>query len=75
MARFIVDVGNLDPKDIKAINELICDSILSKGYSGLITSNCVDDTNENQFYHEFDNNETNELSKKQIENFKAVCNQ
>jgi hypothetical protein len=72
MARFILDVANLKKEDIKYICQVIeRDSTLSKL---ICTINCIDETNENQFYTQFDNGETNELSKTQIQNFKNICN-
>ena len=78
MARFIVDVANIDGSDseVKAICEVICDALNNmESSSGVITAICIDRTNDNQFYTEFDNGQTNELSKKQIKEFKRVCNQ
>ena len=75
MARFIVDVGYINPKDIKAICEGICERIMQSDINyGIVTVNCIDESNDNQFYNEFENGETNELSETQINNFKKVCN-
>jgi hypothetical protein len=75
MARFIVDIASIDPKDIKKICVGICDRILEPDINyGMVTVNCIDESNDNQFYNEFDNGKTNELSIEQINNFKLVCN-
>jgi hypothetical protein len=76
MARFIVDIACIDPKDIKNICVAICDRILQPDINyGIVTVNCIDESDENQFYTEFDNGKTNELSETQINNFKKVCNE
>jgi hypothetical protein len=79
MARFILDIANLEENKVKAICEFVCDALLnaedSAKNSGIITINCIDKTNDNQFHNEFEDGETNELSVTQIENFKKVCNE
>lgn len=71
MARFILDVANCDRGDIEKIFEVLDrDEFLSRKNA---TIKCIDETNDNQFYTEYETN-TNELSEKQIENFKKICN-
>ena len=73
MARFILDVANLMPHQIKQLQDEIFDKTLVRNC--IATMNCIDETNNNQFYSEFENGKTNEHSAEQIENFKKVCNQ
>ncbi len=79
MARFILDIashndsGQMTELEAQKICESVCESLYDKT-SGIITIVPIDLSNENQFYSEFDNGETNELSKEQIENFKKICN-
>lgn len=78
MARFIVDIANINPKDIKNICKAICDRIGQDDINyGTVTANCIDHTNNNQFYNggDFTYGNTNELSQEQIDNFKKVCNE
>jgi hypothetical protein len=76
MARFIVDIDCINPKDIKNICKAICERILEPDINyGIVTVNCIDTSNDNQFYTEFEDGQTNELSKQQIENFNKICNQ
>ncbi len=72
MARFILDVANLMPHQIKQLQDEIFEKTLASRSIGTI--NCIDESNDNQFYNEFENGETNELSETQINNFKKVCN-
>ena len=77
MARFILDVGNLMPHQIEKLQQEIFDTdIVSKS---IATMNCIDESNENQFYsmdeEDIENGYTNSLSQKQIQNFNKVCNQ
>ena len=73
MARFILDVANLMPRQIKQLQDEIFDKTIVRNC--IATMNCIDETNNNQFYQDFDEGDTNELSAEQIENFKKVCNQ
>lgn len=75
MARFIVDVANLEATKVKEVCEAICNALNTEVTSGLISTNCIDITNANQFHNEFENGESNELSKSQIFAFKLICNQ
>lgn len=76
MARFILDIAGIDPKDIKKICVAVCDRIGDEDINyGIATMNCIDPTDTNQFYNEFENGETNELSQQQIDNFKRICNE
>ena len=71
MARFILDVANCDKNDIEKVFEILDrDKFLSLK---IATIKCIDETNDNQFYTEYENN-TNELSEEQINNFKKICN-
>jgi hypothetical protein len=72
MARFILDVANLMPHQIKQLQDEIFEKTLASRSIGTI--NCIDESNDNQFHTEFDNGETNELSETQINKFKEVCN-
>ncbi len=77
MARFIVDIANIAEKDIKNICKTICDRIGEDDINyGIVTVNCIDKTDNNQFYNggDYDYGNTNELSQEQIDNFKQVCN-
>lgn len=68
MARFILDVANLKPSEIKYIQEVIDrDTTLSELICTIV---CIDETNEGQFY---DNNglKSNRITNKQINNFKT----
>ena len=72
MARFILDVANLDSKGIANVLDLIDrDSFLSERITSI---RCIDETNENQFYC-WDIGTTpmmNVLSEKQIEEDKKI---
>ena len=72
MARFILDVANLDSKGIANVLDLIeRDSFLLKHVTSI---RCIDETNENQFYC-WDIGTTpmmNVLSEKQIEEDKKI---
>lgn len=71
MARFILDVANCDKNDIEKVFEILDrDKFLSLK---IATIKCIDETNDNQFYTEYEDN-TNELSEEQINNFKKICN-
>lgn len=65
MARFIVDVANVESEDIKNINIAITNGIEDNTSYGIITANCIDETNDNQFM-EFEDD--NYLSAEQILN-------
>jgi hypothetical protein len=72
MARFILDVANLDAKGIAEVLDVIeRDPFLAKGVTSI---RCIDETNDNQFYC-WDTGTTpmmNALSEKQIEEDKKV---
>ena len=73
MARFILDVANLMPHQIKQLQDDIFDRVLIVRNS-VATMHCIDETNENQFHNEFENCESNELTHEQIEKFNSICN-
>ena len=75
MARFILDIANLMPHQIEQLQDEILNNTLAKNC--ITTINCIDETNNNQFYNgsDFDYGNTNELSQEQIEYFKTICNQ
>jgi hypothetical protein len=72
MARFILDVANLDSKGIAEVLDVIeRDPFLAKGVTSI---RCIDETNNNQFYS-WDTGTTpmmNALSEEQIEEDKKV---
>jgi len=72
MARFILDVANLDSKGIAEVLDVIeRDPFLAKGVTSI---RCIDETNNNQFYC-WDTGTTpmmNALSEEQIEEDKKV---
>jgi hypothetical protein len=72
MARFILDVGNLDAEGISEVLDVIeRDPFLAKGLTSI---RCIDETNDNQFYS-WDTGTTpmmNVLSEKQIEEDKKI---
>ena len=75
MARFIIDIGNIEDFNMAEVCKDISNALIEySSYYEINTVNCIDNTNNNQFYTEFDNGETNELSEEQINNFKKVCN-
>jgi len=75
MARFIVDVANVDNDAIKdVINLMVTTLDNNKKSSGIITVHCIDETNTNQFYDKT-NDHSNELTLEQIQRFKEVCNE
>lgn len=74
MARFILDVANLNPRKVKEVCEAVCEALNTDLTDGVITVNCIDITNANQFHSEFENGESNELTEDQIFTFKQVCN-
>ena len=68
MARFILDVANLDRDGIKKVLTNCCDESLM---GGMVTITCVEETNENQFYNDVS---LNFLSKDQISKYnKRTC--
>ena len=73
MARFILDIANLMPHQIEQLQDEILNNTLAKNC--ITTINCIDETNNNQFYNDFDYGNTNELSIEQIKYFKTICNQ
>jgi hypothetical protein len=72
MARFILDVGNLDAEGISEVLDVIeRDPFLAKGLTSI---RCIDETNDNQFYS-WDTGTTpmmNVLSEGQIEEDKRI---
>jgi hypothetical protein len=72
MARFILDMANLDSKGIAEVLDVIeRDPFLAKGVTSI---RCIDETNDNQFYS-WDTGTTpmmNVLSEKQIEEDKKI---
>ena len=72
MARFILDIGNLDKKGIAEALEVVeRDPFLLKHVTSI---RCIDETNENQFFTwgKFTTPMMNVLSDKQIEKDKMV---
>lgn len=67
MARFIVDVANLKPEQIKKFAIAVGDIEIG---DGIISAVCIDETNDNQFH---DTPSKNYLSKEQINTFKKEC--
>lgn len=61
MARFILDVGNLDPVRIQKLMRNLCDDT-----NEIISITCIDETNTNQFYTE---TRKNRLTEDQIKNY------
>ena len=50
MARFILDIANVDTGH-EQLMERVCEDIVSGGYtSGIITINCIEETNKKQFH-------------------------
>jgi hypothetical protein len=81
MARFILDVANLLPHQIKEVQDAVLNADIV--HKSAATIHCIDETNENQFYSIFTKKDaeatgevmgTNELSKEQINYFKTICN-
>jgi|TARA_R110000803_G_scaffold169383_1_gene232382 hypothetical protein len=68
MARFILDVANLDEEGVKKVLTNCADESLM---GSMVTVTCIDKTNENQFY----NDETqNFLSKNQVNTYNSRIN-
>tara|TARA_B110001454_G_C12701774_1_gene426861 strand:- start:442 stop:663 length:222 start_codon:yes stop_codon:yes gene_type:complete len=63
MARFILDVANLDEEGIKKVLTNCADESLM---GNMVTITCIDETNENQFYND---ESQNFLSKEQINKY------
>ena len=63
MARFILDVANLDKDGIKKVLTTCADESLM---GNMVTITCVEETNENQFYND---ESRNFLSKEQINKY------
>ena len=63
MARFILDVANLDKDGIKKVLTNCCDESLM---GNMVFITCIDETNENQFYND---ESLNFLSKEQINKY------
>lgn len=73
MARFILDVGNIeDPKEAKKVMERVCDEL--GDYVARI--DVVDLTNTNQLYgqEDLDEGKTNALTSEQILEHSKRCN-
>lgn len=83
MARFILDVasfnefGIMTDEEIMKISKTVVDVLNDKTLTnGIITMNCIDESNENQFNDELEiqlGNGTNFFTNEQLINFKAVC--
>lgn len=73
MARFILDVANLDEEGAQRIMERVCDELADT----VTTIALVDVTNDNQFYNQDDIEEgnTNILTQSQIDAFNKQANQ
>ena len=72
MARFIVDIANIDPKKVKDICVAICDRMGEEDLDyGVVTALCIDDTNTNQFYNsdDIEGGNSNKLTLPQIIKF------
>lgn len=74
MARFVLDVANLTPRQIEKVKKQILNTKIAG--AGVSTINCIDETNENQFYpiEDINSGKTNEFSQAQIETFKKLAN-
>ena len=85
MARFILDVasfnefGIMTDEEIMKISKTVVDVLNDKTLTnGIITMNCIDESNENQFNDELDiqlGKKTNFFTNEQLINFKAVCDE
>jgi len=76
MARFIVDIANVDVDVIPDVMDMITEvAAYNNNTQGIVTVYCIDETNENQFNVQLDNGKTNELTEKQIQRFKEVCDE
>jgi len=76
MARFIVDIANVDVDVIPDVMDMITEVAADNNNTqGIVTVYCIDETNENQFNVQLDNGKSNELTEKQIQRFKEVCNE
>jgi hypothetical protein len=64
MARFIIDIANLSEIEIDNFMEELTDNT-----NKIITINCIEKTNDNQFHEE---NHRNRLSEKQIQNYNKL---
>jgi len=62
MARFILDIANLDSEKVDKVMEAICEL----GSGEILTIHCIDETNENQFHED---SIDNALSEKQITSY------
>lgn len=69
MARFILDVANLDDTGIQVVLDAV-DSVLGHHVLSMF---CIDETNDNQFYSNGEG--TNQLTKEQIDRFNKVCDE
>tara|TARA_B110000196_G_scaffold57320_1_gene47499 strand:+ start:255 stop:503 length:249 start_codon:yes stop_codon:yes gene_type:complete len=65
MARFILDVANLDEEGVKKVLTNCCDESLM---GNMTTITCIDKTNENQFYND---ESQNYLSEEQVHNYNS----
>ena len=66
MARFIIDVANVNDKDIKALCITLSEIVGEKHDYGIASAVCIDPTNDNQFH---DDATKNKLSAKQLKNY------
>lgn len=73
MARFILDIANLLPQQIKEVQQAVLNADIV--HKSVATIYCIDETNENQFYSDEDleKGNTNNLTDSQIQNFKEIC--
>lgn len=67
MARFILDVANLMPEEIKRV----CDAVINADmvHKRVSTVVCIDESNEGQFY-DVNSIKGNRITKEQIKSFK-----
>lgn len=72
MARFILDVANLTETEIEEVISEVVSSIEMIGH-GVITMNCIDSTNKNQFHTSDDG--VNNLTEAQINTHNVLSNQ
>jgi len=76
MARFVVDIANVDLDAIPTVMEMIKDMAANdEKTQGIVTVYCIDETNQNQFYSVHENGLTNNFSDKQLAKFKEVCDE
>jgi hypothetical protein len=70
MARFILDVANVNENDIEKILSEVLKRIGEEDINyGIAEITCIEDTNESQFYNDL---ELNVLTPRQIEFFNSI---